>query len=716
MKATELEADSAPVGSTVRLDGPTTVRAVCPHDCPDTCGMVVTVKNGRAVDLRGDRDHPFTRGFLCQKVARYLDRVYHADRLGFPMKRVGPKGEGRFERISWDEALGTIAQRFGEIARSAHGPQAILPYSYAGTMGKLQGSSLDRRFFHRLGASLLDRTICATAGAAGCDVTLGTRAALDPEAVVRARYILNWGSNTCVTNSHLWALMHQARKAGAKIVTIDPHRSKTAERSDWWLPVRPGTDAALALGMMHVIWRDGLHDEDYLQRYCLGADQLRKRALEEYTPQIVARITGLAARDIERLASEYATTPPAFLRLNYGMQRHAGGGMAVRTLTCLPAVIGAWRHAGGGAFLSTSKMYPFDSSGLERPDLIPPGTRTINMVQLAEALHGELPGPPVLALYVYNANPAAVCPDQSRVLSGLGREDLFTVVHEQFPTDTVDFADIVLPATTQLEHYDIHGSYGHLYVQVNEPAIEPLGEAKPNTEVFRLLARRMGFEPELFDASDRELAAEALRAVRSPTGFPPAEAFDGIDLERLERDGPVRLNLPPDYAPFARGGFGTPSGKCELYSPALAAQGLDPLPTYTPPHEDPQTRPDLARRFPLQMISPPEPSFLNSTFVNIEALRRAAGEPTVEMHPTDATDRGIADGDWVRVFNDRGAYRARAKVGEMVKAGVVVSQGTWWNKYSSDAKNCNTTTSTRLTDLGGGATFFDNLVEVARVD
>jgi anaerobic selenocysteine-containing dehydrogenase len=677
--------------------------------------MVVTVEDGKAIELRGDKNHPFTRGFLCQKVSRYLDRVYHKDRLAWPMKRVGPKGTGRFERIGWDEAIATIARRFQEITASTNGPQAILPYSYAGTMGKLQGSSLDRRFFHRMGASLLDRTICATAGAAGCDVTLGTRAALDPDTVVQAKYILNWGSNTSVTNMHLWALIHQARKSGARIVTIDPFRSKTAEKSDWWLPIRPGTDAALALGMMHVIWRDGLQDDDYLKRYCLGVEQLRERALGEYPPEKVAKITGLFESDVERLAREYASTPPAFLRLNYGLQRHGGGGMAVRTITCLPAIIGAWRVPGGGAFLSTSKLYPFDAARLERPDLIPPGTRTINMVQLAEALNGELPGPPVLALYVYNANPAAVCPDQSRVLNGLRREDLFTVVHEQFPTDTVDYADIVLPATTQLEHFDIHGSYGHLYVQTNEPAIAPLGEAKPNNEVFRLLARAMGFEPELFEASDADLAAEALGdgGAQSPTGFPPAQGFDGITLDRLRREGPIRLNLPENYAPFAQGGFATPSGKCEFSSARLAAQGLDPLPTYTPPHEDPQTQPDLARRFPLQMISPPEPSFLNSTFANVEALRRMAGEPTAQIHPNDAAVRGITDGQWVRVFNDRGSYRAKARVGPTVKEGVVVSHGIWWNKHTKDGVNCNTTTSTRLTDLGAGATFFDNLVEVA---
>jgi anaerobic selenocysteine-containing dehydrogenase len=579
-------------------------------------------------------------------------------------------------------------------------------------MGKLQGSSLDRRFFHRLGASLLARTICAAAGAAGSEVTLGTKASLDPGSVVHARYIVNWGSNTSVTNSHLWALMHQARKRGARVVTVDPFKSRTAARSDWWVPVRPGTDAALALGMMHVLWRDGLQDDDYLARHCLGGGQLRERALRDYPPEKVAAITGLPAADVERLAREYGTTRPALIRLNYGLQRHAGGGMAVRTITCLPAVIGAWRHPGGGALLSTSALYPFANDRLERPDLIPPGTRTVNIVQLAEALAGELPGPPVRALYVYNANPAAVCPDQSRVLYGLRREDLFTVVHEQFPTDTADYADVVLPATTQLEHFDIHGSYGHLYVQVNEPAIAPLGEAKSNNDVFRLLARRMGFEPELFDVTDEGLAAEALEPPRSPKRFPPAGGFAGLTLDRLRREGPVRLNLPADYAPFAEGGFDTPSGKCELYSPRLAVQGLDPLPTYTPPHEDPQTRPDLAARYPLQLVTPPDPAFLNSTFVNVAELRRQAGEPAVQIHPRDAAARGLCDGQAVRVFNGRGSFRARAVVGETVKEGVVVSQGIWWNKYVEGGENCNATTSSRLTDLGAGATFFDNLVEV----
>ena len=513
------------------------VKAVCPHDCPDTCGMVVSVDTttGRAVDLRGDKQHPFTRGFLCQKVNNYLDRVYHPDRLLHPLKRIGRKGDGQFARISWEEAIREIAGKFRAIAASSDGPQAILPYSYAGTMGKLMYSSLDRRFFHRLGASLLDRTICATAGAVGCDITLGTRAMVDPEASVNCKYIINWGSNTSVTNIHFWKVEHEARKRGAKIVTIDPYKSPTAAKSDWWLPIRPGTDAALALGVMHIIFREGWQDDDFLTNNTVGAKELRERVLSEYPPAKVAHITGLSVDEIERFAREYGRADelfggPALIRVNYGLQRHGGGGMAVRTIVCLPALTGDWRHAGAGAFLSTSKAYPFDDNYLTRPDLIPHGTRTINMVNLAEALHGEVLGPPVKALYVYNSNPAAVAPDQSRVLSGLMREDLFTVVHEQFLTDTADFADILLPATTQLEHFDIHNSYGHLYVQSNNPAIAPLGESKPNTEVFRLLARAMNFEPELFEETDEEIAARSL-------GEPGASATGGLADDVSTRHG-----------------------------------------------------------------------------------------------------------------------------------------------------------------------------------
>jgi anaerobic selenocysteine-containing dehydrogenase len=682
---------------------PTVVKAVCPLDCPDTCSMLVTIADGRAVELRGDREHPFTRGFLCQKMAGYLDRVYSPDRLLTPRKRVGPKGSGRFEPIGWTEAIDTIAARFAAIASSDDGPKAILPYSYCGTMGKLQSSSLDRRFFHRLGASKLDRTICATAGAQGYEYTIGSsRDGADPMAVPDCKLIINWGSNTVHTNSHLWSLMVEARRRGATIATIDPHRSATAARSDLHLQPRPGTDAALALGMMHVIWRDGLHDQDYLDRATVGANPLRERVLSDYPPDRVASITGLDAATIASFARRYATESPCFIRLNYGLQRHGGGGMAVRTIACLPAVIGAWRHHGGGVLLSTSGTFDFAMERLTRPDLSPGGTRVVNMNELDRALNGDLPGPPVRALYVYNANPAAVAPNGGKVLNGLLREDLFTVVHELFATDTVDYADIVLPATSQLEHIDIHGAYGHHYVMLNEPAIAPRGQCRSNNDVFRALATRLGFEPELFP-DDETLIRETLDG---------GSNVAGITLERLREHPSIRLNIAERHLPFADGVFPTPSRKCELYSERMALAGFDPLPTYVPPHEDPQSRPELAAKFPLQLLSPPRPQFLNSTFGNSPRHRDRAGDPTVEMSNADAAQRGLADGDWAVVFNDRGQFEARVVLTESVRSGVAVALGTYWNKFSPRGRNVNSTTSSALSDMGGGATFFDNMVEI----
>ena len=665
--------------------------------------MVVTVEGGRAVSLEGDAQHPFTRGFLCQKMASYLDRVYSPDRLMTPLRRVGVKGEGKFEPIPWDTAIGEIVERFAAIAESPDGPQAILPYSYYGTMGKLQASSLDRRFFHRLGASILDRTICASAGGKGYEYTVGTgRFGTDPLGVPKSRFIVNWGSNTVHTNSHLWSLMIESRKAGATIVTIDPHRSATAERSDWHIQPRPGTDAALALGLMHIIWRDGLQDDDYLARGTVGSQELRDRVTAEYPPERVAAITGVEVGTIETLAHRLAREQPSFIRLNYGLQRHFGGGMAVRTIACLPAIIGSWRYHGGGALLTTSGTYDFAAGRLARPDLSPPGTRTVNMNQLGEALLGELPGPPVRALYVYNCNPAAVSPNQTKVLQGLRRDDLFTAVHEQFATDTVDYADIVLPATTQLEHVDIHGSYGHLFVMYNPMAIEPLGDCRSNNDVFRALAAGLGFEPDLFP-DDESLMREALDGGRT---------LEGISLDRLREEGSLRLRLAEDYTPFADGRFPTSSGKCELYSERMKVDGLDPLPTYIPPREDPQGSAELASRYPIQLLSPPRPQFLNSTFANSRKHRMRAGDPTIEMSEQDAKDRGLAPGQWVEVYNDRGAFRCRVALKGSVRPGVAVSQSIYWNKLSPGKANVNSTTPSELTDMGGGATFFDNLVEI----
>jgi anaerobic selenocysteine-containing dehydrogenase len=676
---------------------------VCPHDCPDTCVMSVEVEGGRAVALGGDPEHPFTRGFLCAKVNRYLERVYSPERILHPMKRVGAKGEGRFRRVSWDEALDEIAVRFREVI-AAHGPQAILPYSYAGNLGVLGYGSMDRRVFHALGASLLDRTICATAGAAGYEATVGATVGFDPEAIVGARLIVAWGTNMVSSNVHQWPFVEEARRRGARLVTVDPYRSRTAERSDQHLALLPGTDAALALGMMHVVFRDRLEDRDYLDRFTVGAGDLRRRAAE-WPLARVAETTGLDAAEIEAFAREYAGSHPSAIRINYGLHRHAGGGMAVRTLACLPAVVGAWRHPGGGILLSTSAAYPVRTDALQRPDLSPPGTRTINMSQLGRVLTDEALDPPVKALFVYNSNPAAIAPDQESVQRGLARDDLFTVVHELFPTDTVDFADMVLPATSTLEHYDIHKSYGHLYLSLNRPAIPPRGEALSNTEVFRRLAARLGLDHPCLRDSDGDMAQQAFDWSH------PRMA--GITLERLEKETSLRLNVPVPYVPFAEGGFPTPSGRCELRAERLAEQGHDPVAGYVPPRESVMSAPELAKRYPLAFISPPAHHFLNSTFSAQPVFVRREGEASVTIHPKDAAPRGVVEGQTVRVFNDRGSFLARARVSNASRRGLVVGLSIWWAKMCPGGRNANAVTSQELADMGGGATFHDVLVDVA---
>jgi len=678
-------------------------KVVCPHDCPDTCVMTVSVEGDRAVELGGDPEHRFTQGFLCAKVNRYLERVYSPARILHPMKRVGAKGEGRFARITWDEALDTVAARFRQVI-SSHGPQAILPYSYAGNMGLLSYASMDRRFFHVLGASLLARTICSSAGGAGLKVTVGKSIGFDPEAIVHARLIVAWGANVVSSNVHLWPFIEEARRRGATLVTVDPYRSRTAEKSDRHLALLPGTDAALALGVMHVVFRDGKEDRDYLEKHTVGWEALRERA-REWTPARTAETTGLTVEEVEWFARTYATTRASAIRINYGLNRHAGGGMAVRTIACLPAVTGAWRDVGCGALLSTSGTFPTNNAALERPDLVAPGTRTLNMNQLGRILTDPDLAPPVKALFVYNANPGAVTPDQEKVREGLAREDLFTVVHELFPTDTVDFADVVLPATTTLEHYDIHKAYGHLYLSLSKPAIPALGEALPNTEVFRRLAARMGLDHPCLRESDEEMARQAMHWDHPN--------LRGVTFERLEREGSVRLSVPDPHAPFAEGGFPTPSGKCELLAPSLAEMGLDPLAGYVPPRESVATAPELARRYPLAFISPPAHHFLNSTFSAQPAFVRREGEPSLTLHPRDAAARGIAEGQMVRAFNDRGSFLARAHVSDAARPGLVVGLSIWWAKMCPGGRNANAVTGQELTDMGEGATFYDVLVEVA---
>lgn len=663
--------------------------------------MLVEVEDGRATKVSGDPDHLPTLGFLCTKVARYLERVYNPDRLLYPMRRIGAKGEGRFERITWDEALGTIAERFQQISESGDGPEAILPYSYAGTMGIVNNGSMDRRFFHRLGASKLARTICSAAGGEGLRLTVGAKIGTDMENFHRARLIVLWGTNTLSSNIHLWPQIKEALANGARLIGVDPYRNHTHDHCHQLIQVRPGTDAALALAMMNVIIREGLEDRDYVDRYTLGFDKLRERAAE-FPPARAAQICGITEDEIEGFAREYATTRPAAIRVNYGLQRHAGGGMAVRAVASLPALTGSWRDVGGGVLLSTSGMFAFDQQVLERPDLIPGNPRTINMSRLGEALTEA--DPPVRAIYVYNSNPAAVAPDQSKVLTGFRREDLFTVVHEQFQTDTADYADILLPATTQLEHRDMIKPYGHYYLVYNEPAIPPLGEAKPNWEVFHLLARRMGFDDECFGDSDEDIIRQAIATDYAP--------LRGITLDQLKEKGWARLNLPETFAPFADGRFLTPSGKCEFYSDTLEQAGLDPLPAFIPPRESPDSSPELAARFPLQLISPPANSFLNTTFSHLSSFLKSEREPFIQLSAEDAEHRGISDGDTVRVWNDRGECRLVARITDRVKPGVAVALSIWWNKLSPGHANVNQLVSQELTDIGAGATFFDNLVEV----
>ncbi len=594
-----------------------TVRGACPHDCPDTCAIITTVEHGRAVRVQGDPAHPLTQGFLCAKVNRYLERTYHPDRLTHPRKRVGAKGSGTFERVSWKDALADIARKLRRVI-DEHGAEAILLYSYAGTMGYLQGQSMDRRFFHTLGASKLDRTICSTAGGAGMRMTVGANIGADAESIPHCDLVLLWGTNTLTANPHLWPFVLRAREHGAAVICIDPIRTRTAEQCDEWIPIRPGTDAALALGIMHLLFAGNLQDDDYIARHTLGVDHLRARAAE-WTPSRTAATTGIPQATIESLARRYGRARNAFIRVNYGLQRHAGGGMAVRTIACLPAVTGHWRHAGGGVQLSTSRNFQFNVGALHRLDVSPP-VRLINMIRLGDAL--TLPDAgvgAVKALVVYNSNPGAVAPDLTAVRRGLAREDLFTVVLEHFQTDTADWADYVLPATTQLEHWDVHLAYGHHYATLNRPAIAPLGEALPNTEIFRRLAKAMGLDHDYLADDDLSLVRQALDSAQPN--------MQGVTFDALMERGWVRLNLPVPYAPFANGGFLTPSGKCEFYSERLAQMGLDPVPTYIPPYESVERDPGLVARWPLTLISSPAHQFLNSTFVNVDKLRRSVGRP-----------------------------------------------------------------------------------------
>lgn len=709
------------------------VTGVCPHDCPDTCAWEVAVDaGGSPLGLWGHSEHPLTRGGLCGKVDRYLERSFHPQRLTRPLRRVGAKGEGRFEPVSWEEALDEIADRLASIAKDV-GPEAILPFSYSGTLGVLQGEGMASRLFNALGASQLARTICAEAGTWGLRYTNGTTAGMDPLDLEYAELVVLWGTNTLTSNLHLWPVILRAKKRGARVLVIDPVETRTARAADMWIPIRPGTDAALALGIMHVMHRDGRYDAGYLAAAAHGVEALMEQ-LPSWSPQRVAAVTGVPASTIEQIAAMYADASPAVIRINYGLQRHRGGGMAVRTIGCLPTLAGHWQRRGGGVFLSTSGTFGLDASGLTRDDLRPtPTPRTINMIRLGDALARDRaalarahhrprpvdlppddPGPPVRALVVYNANPAASNPDLASVRAGLARDDLFTVVMEHFQTDTADFADFVLPATTQVEHWDLHTSYGHLYLSLNAPAVAPVGEARSNAEIFRGLGVRLGARlggalatEGLFDSTDEALVRAVVEAQRAP-------AYATISWPRLRAEGFVRLDVPSPYMPFARGSFPTPSGKCELYSVTMEADGYAPTPDFIAPGwldtaRDGDEDPGEAL---LVCVSPPSHLYLNSTFVNLDRLRSKTAKGEVWMHPDDAAARGLADGDPVAVSNARGHLRLSVRLRAGLAVGTVCIPGIEWPKLGGQGAGVNDLTSQQETDFGGGATFYDTLVHV----
>ncbi len=696
------------------------VHAACPHDCPDACGVLITVENGRATKIQGYPAHPVTRGFLCAKVSKYLDRVYSPDRVLYPMRRIGPKGRSDknvrptravevFERISWNEALDEISSRLKSVA-AEFGPEAIMPFSYGGTLGKLGYASMGHRFFYRLGASQLHRNICAEAGAAGVKSVYGVNVGTEPEQFRHSKYIIAWAANIHGNNVHLWPFIEEARRNGAKLVVIDPYRTRTAACADWHMPINPGTDVALALGMMHVIINSNLHDADYVTRYTLGFDELRAK-VQEYPPEKVAQSTGISAEDIRKLATEYVTQRPAVIRMNYGVQRSENGGMAARAISMLPLVTGSWKEVGGGFQLSTSGAFKLNDLALERPDLMQKSlgrpARMLNMVELGKALN-EVNDPPVKALFVYNSNPAAVCPNHNDVIRGLMRPDLFTVVHEQFFTDTTDYADIVLPATTFFEHKELQSAYGHYYLQMSNQAIEPLGECRSNVELFRDLAQRMGFEDDCFRDSVDDMIEQALNS--------PNPRLKGLTRERLEKEGHVRLNFDGNgssswkpFLPWAEGNFPTPSGKAELYNERLTAQGLDPVAAFVPPQESRHRA--GSKKFPLELLARKADNFLNSTFTNVPSLQPLEETGLLEISRTDAERRGIRDGDTVRVFNQRGEIQLKARVDGRVSPGVVAAKLNW-AKLTPGGRNINVLTSEKLTDMGNSATFYSVLVEV----
>ncbi len=678
-----------------------TVNGTCHHDCPDSCGWTVTVEGEGAeqvaVKMRGNPDHPYSYGELCPKVNRFLDRVYSPDRVLHPLRRTGPKGSGEFEQITWEEALTDIADRLNAII-AEHGGEAIIPFSDAGNQSILATQGISNRFFHHIGASHLLRNICGPTVGAGVSMTNGTGLGADPMDIEHSKLIVLWGTNTRLTNRHLWPVIERARANGARLVVIDPIRTITADEADQFVQPLPGTDIAMMLAMMHVIVRDGLTDAVWVAEHTLGFDELAAH-VAGCTPEWAAAECGVPAGVIEALAGEYATTRPAAIRTLIGAEHHENGAMFYRTLACLPALVGAWRDRGGGLFRSVGSWQErhIDDDRLSRPDLLAGRTpRTLNMSRLGEILLDE--APPVRAMIVWNCNPLVIVPNAERAREGMARDDLFTVVHEQFLTDTAKYADIVLPATTHIEASDITTAWGHLWMGWNEAAIEPVGESVSNPELFRRVARAMGLtEPSLFD--------DDLTILR--------ECLPGIDVDALRRDGWMRVPFPDDGLPWANGGFPTPSGKVEFVSERLARQGQPSLPTFVPPNEGP--RGPGAARFPLQLMTPKHHSrFLNSGYSHLPKHGAAEGAPFVELDATDAATRGLADGDCARVFNDRASLELPVKISGRLRPGLAAIPWGWWRHQHPDGKVANSLTNDTLTEWGGGVAYSDTLVQIER--
>ena len=691
----------------------------CPHDCPDTCSMVYTVKDEKLISVKGNPDHPMTRGGLCVKLKDYEKRHYHPDRLLYPMKRTGPKGSKQFTRITWDEALDTIVTRWKQIIAD-HGPRAIMPASYLGNQGLVHGLNGGDAFFNRLGATVTERTFCGEGSCTAWLLTVGPTAGVDPESFIHSKYIVIWASNSVSTNLHHWHIVHDAQKRGAKVVVIDSYASKTAKEADWHIAPKPGTDGALAMAMMNVIISEGLVDQDYVDNYTVGYKELAERA-KTRTPEWAEKVTGIPAEDIRRFAREYATTAPAAIRIGVALERSYGGSQAIRAVTCLPALIGAWRHVGGGILQFPVWEHPYKFDVICRPDLIPEGTPVVNILQLGRALLGEIPlETPIKSLMVWNTNPVTQSPETDKIVAGLQREDLFTIAADHFLSDTAAYADIVLPAAMGAEMEDMILSWGHLYLTYNAKCIEPPGEALPNNEIFRQLAKRLGFEEDNFKWSDSE-CLENYVAWDAP-------ACEGIDLNYMRQHGFAKLNVgtTDTRAPHKEGNFPTPTGKCmfyvegaknfvagpfrQMYDGFQPGEDLDPLPDYVASRESADTNPALAAKYPLAIISPKSHAFLNSCYANVTEKIKIQGEQFVMINPADAYDRGIEEGAKVRVFNDRGAFEGDARITKDVNPGIVVATLGYWRQLNKGTVNC--ISSAEFGDMGHSTTFSDNLVQV----